>query len=76
MDYSPPGSSVHGLVQAKVLEWVAVPSSRDLPKPGIEFRSPTLQADSFPSEPPGNPLLALGPHHFFVVPGEAAGWCG
>ena len=27
MDYSPPGSSVHGILQAKILEWVALPSS-------------------------------------------------
>ena len=28
MDYSPPGSSVHGTLQARILEWVAMPSSR------------------------------------------------
>ena len=28
MDYSPPGSSVHGILQARTLEWVAMPSSR------------------------------------------------
>ena len=28
MDYSPPGSSVHGISQARILEWVAMPSSR------------------------------------------------
>ena len=28
MDYSPPGSSVHGVLQAGILEWVAMPSSR------------------------------------------------
>ena len=36
MDCSPPGSSVHGILQARILEWVAVPFSRDLPNPGIE----------------------------------------
>ena len=40
---------------SRILEWVAVPFSRDLPNPGIEPRSPTLQADSLPSEPPGKP---------------------
>ena len=44
-----------GILQAETLEWVAMPSSRDLPKPGIEPRSPALQADSLPSEPPGKP---------------------
>ena len=36
MDCSPPGSSVHGIPQARILEWIATPSSRDLPNPGIE----------------------------------------
>ena len=52
---SPPGSSVHGLLQARILAWVAFPFSRDLPNPGIKPRSPTLQVDSLPSEPPGKP---------------------
>ena len=34
MDYSPPGSSVYGTLQARILEWVAVPFSRDLSDPG------------------------------------------
>ena len=55
MDCSPPGSSVHGLLQAKILEWVAMPSSRGSSQPGIKPRFPTLQADSIPSEPPGKP---------------------
>ena len=37
-----------------MLEWVAIlPSPRYLPNPGIELRSPALQAESLPSEPPG-----------------------
>ena len=36
MDCSPPGSSVHGILQARVLEWAAMPSSRGSSKPGIE----------------------------------------
>ena len=54
MDCSPPGSSVHGILQARILEWVAMPFSRGCLDPGIKPRSPTLQADSSPSEPPGN----------------------
>ena len=53
MDYSPPDSSVLGILQARILEWVAIPFSKDLPNPGIEPRSPTLQVDSSWSEPPG-----------------------
>ena len=49
MDYSLPGSSVHGVLQAKILEWVAMPPSGDLPNPGIKpppLTSPAL-ADGF-----------------------------
>ena len=42
VDCGPPGSSVHGILQARILEWVAMPFS-DLPDPGIELESPTLQ---------------------------------
>ena len=48
MDYT-----VHGIPQAKILEWVAVPSPGDLPNPQIKPGSPALQADSLLSEPPG-----------------------
>ena len=54
-DYSPPGLSVHGILQARILEWVAIPSLRDLPDPGIKPGSSVLQADSLPAEPPGKP---------------------
>ena len=51
---SPPGSSVRGILQARVLEWVAIPvPPGDLPDPGIKTESPALQADSLPFEPPG-----------------------
>ena len=50
-DCSPPGSSVHGILQGRILEWVAMPSPGDIPDPGIEPRSPALQADSLPAEP-------------------------
>ena len=49
MDCSPPGSSVHGISQARILEWVVTPSSGDLPDSGIELvslSSPAL-ADGF-----------------------------
>ena len=55
MNCSLPGSSVHGILQARTLEWVAISFSGDLPDPGIEPGSPALQADSLPSEPPGKP---------------------
>ena len=58
-----PGSSVHGIFQARVLKWVAISFSRDLPTPGIELRSPALQADTLPSEPPGKQAIE------FLTPG-------
>ena len=56
-DGSLPGSSVHGILQARILEWVAVLSPGDLPDPGIEPRSPTLQAESLLSELSGKPKV-------------------
>ena len=53
MNCSPPGSSVHGILQARILEWVPFPSPGNLPEPGIEPGSPALQADSLLFEPPG-----------------------
>ena len=47
--------TVHGILQARILEWVAFPSLGDLPTPGIEPRSSTLQADSLSAEPQGKP---------------------
>ena len=58
VDCSPPGSSVHGVLQARILEWVAMPSSRGPYQPRIKPRSPTMQAGSLPSGPPGTPILA------------------
>ena len=55
MDYSPPGASVHGTLQARILEGVAIPSLGELPNLGIEPSSPALQEDSLLSEPPGKP---------------------
>ena len=55
MDCSPPGSSVHGSLQARTLEWVAMPSSKLSSQPRGGTRSPSLQVDSLLSEPPGKP---------------------
>ena len=50
------GPSVHGIFQARILEWVAVPFSRGSSCPRNWTGSPALQADSLPAELPGNPL--------------------
>ena len=60
MDCGPPGSSVHGILQARIQEWVAFPSLEDLPYPGIEPGSPALQADSSLYEPPAILGFSLG----------------
>ena len=52
VDCRPPGSSVLGIFQARILEWVAISFYRRSPDPGIKPRSPTLQADALTSEPP------------------------
>ena len=51
MDCSSPGSSVPGILQARILECVAIHFFRDLLNPGVEPGSPALQANSLPSEP-------------------------
>ena len=44
--WSPPGSSVHGISQAEILEWVAFPSPGNLHDPGMDPGSPALQVNS------------------------------
>ena len=51
MDYT-----VHGILQTRILEWVAFPFSRASSQPGIEPRSPALQADSLTTEPQGKSI--------------------
>ena len=53
MDCSPPGSSVHAIFQATILEWVAFPTLGDLADPEIELTSPSLAGGFFTTEPLG-----------------------
>ena len=55
----PPGSSVHGIFQARILEQVAFPPPGDLPDPGIKPTSPALAGGFFTIGPPGKPLIDL-----------------
>ena len=64
MDSGLQGSFVHGVLHARILEWVALPFPEDPPYPGIKPGSPALQAGSVPSEPPGNG------HEFEEIPGD------
>ena len=58
LDCDPPGSSVHVILPARILEWVAIPFSRGSSPPGNQTGS-VLQADCLPSEPPGKPWRGL-----------------
>ena len=50
---NPTDCRVHGILQARILECIGFPFSRGSSQPRIKPRSPTLQADSLPSDPPG-----------------------
>ena len=59
MDCTSQGSSVREVFQVRILEWVAISSSRDLPDPGIKLTSPLSpsgQAESLPLSHQGSPL--------------------
>ena len=55
-DCSPPGSSAHGILQARTLEWLPFPPPGDLPNPGMKPMSPALAGEFFTTEPPGKPF--------------------
>ena len=57
---------VHGILQARILEWVAIPFSRGSSQPRDQPRSPALQADSLPAEPPGKPFLFMRKSNFIL----------
>ena len=60
MDCGPPGSSVHGILQARILEWVAVPSSRgsSWPRDWTHVSCGSCIAGGFfTTEPPRKPCL-------------------
>ena len=61
MDCSPPGFSVHGILQIRILEyWVAIPFSRGFSRPRDRPGSPELQADYLPYEPTRNIFPLFG----------------
>ena len=70
MDFNPPGSSVHGIFQARILEWVAISIPGDLPDPGIELMSrasPAMAGRFFTTAPPGKPLSDQGNQNVHVI---------
>ena len=79
MDCSPPGSSVHGISQARTLEWFAISFSRIFPNQGWNLALPHCREDSLPSEPPGKPWQFQFPqeaHHQRKIPHELTGTAG
>ena len=67
MDCSPPGSSVHGILQARTLEWVAISFSRGSSQPRDRTWTPALQAESLLTELPGNWLRNLYKLNCFYI---------
>ena len=61
MDCSPPGSSVRGISQAKILEWVAISFSRGSFQPRDQTCVSCLAGRFFTTEPPGRMELVLLP---------------
>ena len=59
MDCSPPGSSVHGILQARILKWVAVPCYRGSSRPRIEPKSPALAGGFFTTNATWEALLII-----------------
>ena len=57
MDYSLPGSSVHGIFQVRLLEWIDISSPGNLPGLGIKPIYPVLAGRFFNTELPGKPLV-------------------
>jgi len=57
MDCSPPGSSVHGISQARVLEWVAISFFRGSSRPRVQTHIFCLAGGFFTTEPLGRPKV-------------------
>ena len=87
MDCSPPGSSVHGILQAKILEWIAISFSRGSSGPR-DWTWVSCTAGRFlPSEPPGNPkvgrlryyftkIIGINPELYVTFPPKNLTWGG
>ena len=70
-DCSLPGSAVHGIFQARMVEWVAFPTPRDLPDPGIKpssFESPVLAGSTLSLMPPGKNSMVLSSPQLLSLP--------
>ena len=68
-----PSPSVHGIFQARILEWVAIPFSRGLPNQRTEPMSPALTGAFFPTEIPGSPPPHLTHAQCAFISGNQSG---
>ena len=59
IDWSSPGSSVHDIIQARILKWVAISFSRGTSHPRDQTHASCITGRSLPSEPPGKPTMDL-----------------
>ena len=71
LDGGPPGSSVHGILQGRILQWVAISSSRRYSRPGTEPVFPLLQADSLLLSHQGSPCCMHASRELWIVWQEA-----
>ena len=69
VDYSLPGSSIHGISQTRILEWVAI-FFEDLSNPGIKPPSPVLAGRFFTTESPSKPSKYTTPTLFMAENGR------
>ena len=74
MDCSPPGSSVYGILQARILGGLPFSSPEDLPHPEIELGSPALQEDSLPTELWGKAKISVSRLHNPYPTNSALSW--
>ena len=80
MDYSPPGSSVHGISQARILEWVAISFSEGSSPPRDRPRASCIASRFFTAEPSGKPQDKLFILCFLlglmgIIKHDSKGWC-
>ena len=69
MDCSPPGSSVHGILQTRILEWVAIPLSVGSFPPRDWTQICYILGRSLPSKPPGNTCVCgVRGTHIYLLP--------
>ena len=68
MEYSPPGSTVHGISQTRISEWVAVSFSRGSSRQGIDAESSELAGGFITNEPTGKPTTSItGPLNYYLI---------